>query len=561
MKRFYYLFIGFFFLSFLFSCSNPGQEDSFYTLLEQYNSKNSLKISEETACTTKSGVQFKANRITSVFLEDYYFNSNIALGQESGYVYYTDKKYYYSLGDAFKQINYTTTDNVYQATGLSSIFSEKDFTIKKGIATKKIKAPNVKKYDDLFKNVNLDLNHDYKYDTVNSIDIEIQFTEDEITCILIDLSNPFSYNLAELTRKISFEEIDTQRVDRKDEIHTKLENLVNTDYIVKTDATLNTYMIEMCYQYGDSIFIKSGDFDMLIDSGQKSDGKNVNAIIQKYCTDKILDVLIATHGHGDHVGGFAGGALDGIQTINLIIDYGYYSTDEYCSIRNSYIEKGTDYYSAYDCVEELEGASQKYKFSEDLFLEVLDTKQYAPKGERITYDANENDYSVVLKLTFKNNTYLYTGDISGDDGIFEEALLKQDIKDITVYKAAHHGSRTHNTNSERFLNYINPEICLVSAAIVDPYNPHNPKNADVAQHPSYEFVARILNTPKIKQTKALYFNGTMGTIWVQDDGQTTPIVSGFGAVRGYYDGNTKVQGEQNLKFIQTKFYQGWVYSN
>lgn len=561
MKRIYGIISSLLFLLVLASCTNQNQDDTFYSLLQQYGEVESLKLTEETLCTTKDNRTLKATRITEASLKDSYFNADITVNEDTGYLYLSQQKYYYSLGDTFQKVSYAESDSIYRGTGLENLFSLDNYTIKKNIASRQIKAPNVKKYEELFKNVNLDLNEDFQYDTVNRIEIEILFTDKEITEIRLDLIQPFSYDLISLTRTITFEEAPViQLKDRTQEIQNQLESLVNEEYWISTADVLDTYMIEMCYQYGDSIFIKSGDFDMLIDAGQKSDGKNVNEIVTRYCTDKTLDVLIATHGHGDHVGGFAGGALNGIQRINLIIDYGYYSTDEYCTIRNRYIEGGADYYSAYDCIAEDEGASKRYRFSEDLSMEILDTQQYLPKGQQISYEDNENDYSVALKLTFKNNTYLYTGDLSGDDGRFEEALLEEEIEDITVYKAAHHGSRTHNSNSERLLNFICPEICLISAAIVDPKNPHSPQNADVAQHPSYEFVSRILNTPKIKESKAVYFNGTMGTIHLTDNGSSTPEVSGFGANRGYYISGIKVSGEQNARFTDTKFYQTWGYS-
>ena len=74
-------------------------------------------------------------------------------------------------------------------------------------------------------------------------------------------------------------------------------------------------------------------------------------------------------------------------------------------------------------------------------------------------------------------------------------------------------------------------------------------------HPTKSFVSRILRTEYIKQTKNLYFNGTMGTIHLVDDGINLPTVTGFGAKKGYYFNGELVTGEDNNKFVDTIFYQ------
>lgn len=135
-------------------------------------------------------------------------------------------------------------------------------------------------------------------------------------------------------------------------------------------------------------------------------------------------------------------------------------------------------------------------------------------------------------------------------------LYKENIKNVTVYKAAHHGAVSHNTNTSEFLNYINPSICLISAAIVDSYNPHSPQNVDNSyQHPSNGFINRIYNVESIKKSKNVYFNGTMGTIHLMDNGIDLPNVFGLGANKGYYINNVKITGEDNLKFSDTMFYK------
>ena len=49
--------------------------------------------------------------------------------------------------------------------------------------------------------------------------------------------------------------------------------------------------------YGDSLFFKIGDYDILCDGGNSEDAAGVSATLNKYCTDHVLDMLILTHPH------------------------------------------------------------------------------------------------------------------------------------------------------------------------------------------------------------------------------------------------------------------------
>jgi len=70
---------------------------------------------------------------------------------------------------------------------------------------------------------------------------------------------------------------------------------------------------------------------------------------------------------------------------------------------------------------------------------------------------DQNNMCLVLRVTYGNESFLFTGDI-GEDA--ERELVKKDIRAV-VLKAPHHGSR--NSSSPEFLRGVSPSIVVVSA--------------------------------------------------------------------------------------------------
>ena len=515
---------------------NEQYKENFQTALLNRKDSSSCKIKETTTLTTFNGTQNESVRQTEVNVEKNYSYSEIEYDNIKGSILYSKNQYNYKFGNEEKSLTFKSKFSTTQLMGINYLLlTTKDYKIKEKIATKKIDYKINGNLDSVIENVKLDTNQDYEV-IEGQIVVEVYYDDGYIQSINIDLSNVFK-NLKSIVRKIEFLEINTSVGDN-------VENISQTDkYKVSTSEVLDTYVFEMLDEYSDSIFLKSGNFEMLIDTGEYVDGPSIRNMISTYCTDGILDVLIMTHHHGDHVNGFKNGALDGVQNINLIIDYGYVSYQTYYESKREAFNN--DYYCAYDCINGLYGASKKYIISDDLSFEILDTGQYLPRESEIADTDNANDFSVVFRLDFKNNSYLYTGDIAGD--YYEKNLTeKENVKNITVYKAAHHGAVSYKSNTQSFLNFVNPQICVVSAALTaDPIN---------QWHPTKEFVRRVLNTPNISKNKNLYYNGTMGTIHISDNGIDLPTVTGFGAKKQYKYNGSFVTGENNLKFVDTKLY-------
>jgi competence protein ComEC len=87
-----------------------------------------------------------------------------------------------------------------------------------------------------------------------------------------------------------------------------------------------------------------------------------------------------------------------------------------------------------------------------------------------------NDSCVVSHLIYKNNSFLFTGDLS-DKG---EKQLVQNKSDLAsdVLKVGHHGSKT--STSELFLEAIQPKIAVISVGAKNTYG-----------HPTLEVLQRL----------------------------------------------------------------------
>ncbi len=339
---------------------------------------------------------------------------------------------------------------------------------------------------------------------------------------------------------------------------------------VTVNGDVQIYSIEMRDEYGDALFIKYKDYDILIDSGNYGDGEFVrNFVDTNISSDKNLDLLIVTHCHADHLGGITNNgirALDNVSTISNIIDFGHTRSNNpmyknYDSIRKSYIAKGTKYYPAYEAVKHVDGLENTINF-DDLSVEILDTFNYATKDTDLIGDIPFNEYSVATLITYKSTKLFCAGDLedTGEKTLIEHAseTSLKDVKkeDTVIYKACHHGTDVGSANNKKsgatstnggnrmaLLSLLNPDYCFVSSAIAE------------SDHPFPRAVATMLYF-----TDNLYFNGTNGTLCFDLDG-TNVGVQGLGATTNY-----KLEGfeinydeEKNYKYTETTWYKNHVF--
>ena len=233
---------------------------------------------------------------------------------------------------------------------------------------------------------------------------------------------------------------------------------------------------------GEAILIALPEKTILIDAGPTGSAPKIAQVLQELGRNKI-DYLVATHPDEDHIGGMADvisstqiGAIYAPNKTNNTATYRKFLT----AIQNNNLqitlaEAGT-----------IIDQTDSYK------LEILWP----------TKDANfpdTNDYSIIIKLTVGNKTFLFTGDAP------TSAILDSNPGHIDVLKLSHHGSRTGTT--EQLVHKLSPTYAVLSYAVDNPYG-----------HP----MQSVLNALH-KHSVEVWGTGANGTITITCDGTTIDI--------------------------------------
>ena len=233
---------------------------------------------------------------------------------------------------------------------------------------------------------------------------------------------------------------------------------------------------------GEAILIALPEKTVLIDAGPTGSAPKIAQVLQELGRDKI-DYLVATHPDEDHIGGMA----DVISNTQIGTIYAPNKTNNTATYRKflaaiqnnnlqiTLAEAGT-----------IIDQTDSYK------LEILWPKKDANFPET-------NDYSIIIKLTVGNKTFLFTGDAPTN------AILNSNPGHIDVLKLSHHGSRTGTT--EQLVRKLSPTYAILSYAVDNSYG-----------HP----MQSVLNALH-KHSVEIWGTGANGTITITCDGTNIDI--------------------------------------
>ncbi|NMA10976.1 MAG: MBL fold metallo-hydrolase, partial [Methanomicrobiales archaeon] len=239
---------------------------------------------------------------------------------------------------------------------------------------------------------------------------------------------------------------------------------------------------------GDSILVEFRDKTMLIDAGERGMGERVIAYLDERNVER-LDVVVATHAHTDHIGGLAG--VISAYPVGRFVDAAQpHPTATYENLLALVEDLGIPYTAA--------ERGQTVALDPDLEILILN-----PGAEPI---GEVNQDSVVLKVTYKEISYLFVGDAEkpAEKSMMEDGL---DL-DADVLKVGHHASR-YGTSAE-FLSAVSPAISVIQVGAGNDYG-----------HPHEEAVERIEATGS-----RIYRTDLDGTVIVATDGTALTVAAG-----------------------------------
>ena len=218
---------------------------------------------------------------------------------------------------------------------------------------------------------------------------------------------------------------------------------------------------------------------MMIDGGKAKASSYIYSWLKKNQISH-LDVMVATHTDADHIGGLSGA-----------LNYAKVGT-AYCPVTSG----TTKTFQSFVKYLKKQGKSITVpKAGDEFSLGSAQVRILGPTDPQ----AEGNNSSIVLKVTFGDTSFLFTGDAEWEE---EQELLESGYDlESTVLKVGHHGSDT--STSYLFLRTVNPQYAVISVGADNTYG-----------HPTEAVLSRLRDAD-VKT----YRTDLQGTITAVSDGK------------------------------------------
>lgn len=282
----------------------------------------------------------------------------------------------------------------------------------------------------------------------------------------------------------------------------ELLNLISTEQAVILDDNGNSIvkgMLKIHYidvGQGDSILLQNENAAILIDGGTRETGDELVEYISSQGVS-TLNYVVATHPHEDHIGGLDE-AINAFEVQNILMPKKSANTKVFSDMAAAIKNKGLK--------------AKQPEVGDTIRVADMQITTLAPNRDNYS---ETNDWSIVLKVDYKNNSFLFTGDaekISEQDIIHTGINLKSD-----VLKTGHHGSSS--SSSQEFMDKIKPKYAVISLGENNSY-----------KHPHNETLQTFKNNKIIT-----YRTDRNGTIIAISDGQKINFQVQKGEQGGYTD--------------------------
>lgn len=230
---------------------------------------------------------------------------------------------------------------------------------------------------------------------------------------------------------------------------------------------------------GDAAVLQCGGQSMMIDGGKAKASSYIYSWLKKNQIS-YLDVMVATHTDADHIGGLSGA-----------LNYAKVGT-AYCPVTSG----TTKTFQSFVKYLKKQGKSITVpKAGDEFSLGGAQVRILGPTDPQ----AEGNNSSIVLKVTFGDTSFLFTGDAEREE---EQELLESGYDlESTVLKVGHHGSDT--STSYLFLRTVNPQYAVISVGADNTYG-----------HPTEAVLSRLRDAD-VKT----YRTDLQGTITAVSDGK------------------------------------------
>lgn len=215
---------------------------------------------------------------------------------------------------------------------------------------------------------------------------------------------------------------------------------------------------------GDAIYIEAPNGrQILIDGGPDMKLLGSLAEVMPFA-DRSIDMIIATHSDADHIGGFSY-LLDNYKVETIVKNGSDSESKIYSSLEEKLKKEKIKEYIAHEDMHII------LDEEENIYLDIIFPNQDI-RG------IDSNDGSIVGKLVYKDNSFMFTGDAT----LYTENKIlwkeKEEVLRSDVLKLGHHGSKT--SSGIIWLEKVNPDIAIISAGKNNKYG-----------HPNVEVLNRL----------------------------------------------------------------------
>jgi competence protein ComEC len=259
------------------------------------------------------------------------------------------------------------------------------------------------------------------------------------------------------------------------------------------DGRLHVHILDV--GQGDAILVTTPSGQQILVDGGPSPSALLSALGKRMpFWDRSIDLVVMTHADADHLTGLV--EVLGRYEVDAWMDNGADASDMLYRQCLTLLDR--------EAVPHLvASAGQRFALEEGIVMDVLHPEERLMTHTR----ADDNNNSVVLRLSWGEASFLLTGDIEAE----AEALLLRSGQPLRadVLKVAHHGSGGSST--AEFLREVDPAFAAISVGA-----------ENLAGHPAQEVLDRLAEVPGVTVLRT----DEQGTIEFISDGRQLWVRTG-----------------------------------